>query len=110
MGPSSGVDPLFRYTGKPGHGTSCRPDGYLINMPCFRFAASLLCIGAATTGGLSAQVRGFSPGRAPAPTGSGVGFRYGVILPGHITLYRSGLEQAPYNGWGSVPGRDLTHG
>jgi hypothetical protein len=44
-------------------------------------------------------VSGFSPGRAPAPTGSGVGFRYGVILPGHITLYRSGLEQEPHTGW-----------
>ena len=81
------------------HGTLFPTDGYLIDMPCSKFAVSLLCIGAATTGGLRAQVRGYSPGRAPVLTGSGVGFRYGVILPGHITLYRSGLEQTPYAGW-----------
>ena len=68
-------------------------------MPCSKFAVSLLCIGCATTGGLRAQVSGRLPGREPALTGSGVRFRYGVILPGQITLYRSGLEQAPHAGW-----------
>jgi hypothetical protein len=68
-------------------------------MPCFKLAVSLLCVGAATTGGLHAQVGGYSPDRAPALTGSGVGFRYGVILPGHLTLYRSGLREVPHSGW-----------
>jgi hypothetical protein len=68
-------------------------------MPCFKLAVSLLCVGAATTGGLRAQVRGYLPGRAPTLTGSGIGFRYGVILPGHMTLYRSAVSEARHSGW-----------